>query len=92
VYRQAQKRQQHIARVCGQESRIGQNGLRLVAQIDETVFNYWEQREGPEFWKHELKYMLKRHPELAVKAKSETLKLGYTGQPRVRGRGRWAAA
>jgi hypothetical protein len=67
VYREAQQRQRKIAGACGQESVIGAGGLRLVAQIDETVFNYWEAREGRDFWKHELPFMLKRHPELAVR-------------------------
>jgi len=67
---EADTRQRMIARECGQEAVYGKAGLRLVAQIDETVFNYWESREGLEFWKHELPFMLKRHPELAVRAKS----------------------
>ncbi len=44
----------------------------MVAQIDADVFNYWEQREGRGFWadKSSRDHMLKRHPELAVHAKS----------------------
>jgi hypothetical protein len=69
IYREAQPRQRRIAGACGQEAVINPGGLRLVAQIDETVFNYRETREGPEFWKHALPFMLKRHPELAVRAR-----------------------
>jgi len=67
----AGERQELIARTCGTESAIGKHGMRLVAQIDETVFNYWEGREGPEFWTHELGYMTKRHPEIAMRPRSE---------------------
>ena len=43
-----------------------------VAQIDADVYNYWEAREGRGFWsdKSNRRAMLKRHPELAVIAKS----------------------
>jgi hypothetical protein len=43
-----------------------------VAQIDAEVFNYCEQREGRGFWadKSNRRFMLKRHPELAVHAKT----------------------
>lgn len=97
---EAQQRQEHIAKTCGRESKIHKRGgLRLVAQIDETVFNYWEAREGRDFWKHELKYMCKRHPELAVRALSQNPTIVNPGLPTpaptrsgVRGkRGRWAA-
>lgn len=93
AYVEAPRRQARIAQVCGQESVQHKNGLRLVAQIDQDVFNYWEIREGREFWKHELGYMLKRHPQLAVKPVNPNPVFGYTGQRRgVRGkRGRWAA-
>jgi len=89
--RTAQRRQEQIAKECGQESRILGNGMRLVAHIDEEVYNYWEAREGRQFWTHELDYMLKRHPELAVKPKAENLTVGYTGSHKIKGkRGRWA--
>lgn len=67
---QAAARQRHIARATG-TARTMQEG-HLVAQIDADVFNYWEQREGRGFWadKSNRKHMLKRHPELAVHAKS----------------------
>jgi len=92
AYAEATRRQRHIAHVCGQESLTMKGGMRLVAQIDESVFGYWEAREGREFWKHELPFMLKRHPELAVKAVNPNPQFGYTGKPGVRGkRGRWAA-
>jgi len=44
----------------------------MVAQIDADVFNYWEAREGRGFWadKSNRRAMLRRHPELAVKAKT----------------------
>lgn len=92
IYLAAQQRQDHIAKVCGRES-VAQGGVRHIAQIDEAVYNTWETREGPEFWKNELGYMLKRHPELAVKSVSPTLTVSMAGaaRPGVRGkRGRWA--
>lgn len=67
----AHDRQTRIA-AAQRESRIDRRtGMRLVAQIDADVFNHWETREGPEFWNHELPFMLKRHPELAVKPVSD---------------------
>ena len=93
IFLEAQKRQNRIAGAV-REAPIGHNGLRLVAQIDETVFSYWEAREGREFWKHEMKYMMKRHPELAVKNFNPNPVFGDLGGQRqgVRGkRGRWAA-
>lgn len=68
---EAERRQRKIA-AAQRESRIDRKtGMRLVAQIDEDVFNYWESREGAEFWKHELPFMMKRHPEIAVKPVSD---------------------
>lgn len=102
----AARDQLRIAATCNRESIIGKHGLRLEAQIDENVFNYWEAREGREFWKHEMKYMLKRHPEMAVKSVSPNATIVNPGLPAaapvattlpaprtgVRGkRGRWAA-
>jgi hypothetical protein len=95
-YLVAGENQAKIARVCGQESRIGKGGLRLVAQVDAGVFSYWEAREGRDFWRHELKYMSKRHPEIAVRPRFENPTISNPGLPgqthaRVRGkRGRWA--
>lgn len=99
IYLEAEARQRTIARVTGREAVHGRSGMRLVAQIDESVYNYWELREGREFWKHELPFMLKRHPELAVRSVSANPTVGFdgtTGQAAartgVRGkRGRWAA-
>lgn len=67
----------------------------MTAQIDARVHDYWRRREGHDFWKHELKYMLKRHPELRVEARSEKPSVLVThkvpSRP-VRGRrGRWAS-
>ncbi|MEO6569464.1 MAG: hypothetical protein ABIO94_11930 [Opitutaceae bacterium] len=96
-YLAVQANQAKIARVCGQESRIGKDGLRLVAQIDASAFGFWELREGREFWKHELAYMSKRHPEIAVRPRFENPTISNPGLPgqthaRIRGkRGRWAA-
>lgn len=101
AYIEAGARQKLIARTCGRESRVmkGDGGMRLIAQIDEDVYNYWEQREGREFWTEggELNKMLKKHPELAVTPKIEnpSIRVGFGAAPakRVlskRGRGRWA--
>lgn len=96
AFAQAQANQVKIAKLCGRESRIGKDGLRLVAQIDADVFGYWEMREGRDFWKHELKFMSKRHPEIAVNPRSENPTIVNPGIPAlarsgVRGkRGRWA--
>jgi hypothetical protein len=68
-------------------------GFALKAQIDARVHDYWRRREGTGFWKHELKNMLRRHPELAVKAQSDQARVSFatpTTAPR-RG-GRWAKA
>lgn len=89
-YLAAERRQRLIARECGQESRVMKDGMRLVAHIDESVFNYWEAREGREFWKHEMDFMLKRHPELGVKPVNPNPVFGYRGPVRGK-RGRWAA-
>lgn len=91
AYLEATRRQRMLA-ASGRESVQHKSGLRLVAQIDESVFSYWEAREGREFWRHELPYMLRRHPELAVKPVNPNPVFGYRGPHRVRGkRGRWAA-
>jgi len=73
-------------------------GGHQVAQIDARVHAYWRRREGPDFWRNELKFMLKRHPELRVISRSATptirveRKLESTPRLPVRGkRGRWAA-
>lgn len=90
----AGSRQEHIAATCGTEMTYGKGGVRQLAQIDEKVFNYWEAREGRDFWKHELNWMLKRHPEMAVRARSAnpTISLRTKPQYAVTGkRGRWAA-
>lgn len=84
AYAEATQRQRVIAAQCGQEARHAKNGVRLVAQIDQDVYNYWEQREGRQFWKHELGFMLKRYPELGVESKPDNLTVGYRAK-----RGRW---
>jgi broad specificity phosphatase PhoE len=89
IFMAAQQRQNHIAKVCGRES-VAVGGLRHIAQIDEHVYNSWEAREGPEFWKHELDYMIKRHPELAVKSVSATPTFSMAGCGVKGKRGRWA--
>lgn len=65
----------------------------MVAQIDGRVYDYWRRREGKDFWKHERKNFLKKHPECAVIARSEKTTV-MVDKPvyRVTGkRGRWAA-
>jgi hypothetical protein len=72
VIQQAAANQRRIAAHAGSATaRTMQHGHQ-VAQIDADVFNYWEQREGRGFWadKSNRRAMLKRHPELAVHAKS----------------------
>lgn len=96
AYRNAHARQAEIAKTCGTDARLmdKNSGLRLVAQIDASVFSYWEAREGKDFWsyKGELKRMLKKHPELAVKTKSNQFSFATTAPEARRGRGRWATA
>lgn len=93
TYRNAHARQVAIAKTCGVDGRVmdKNSGLRLVAQIDPGVFSYWEMREGKQFWTNqgELNNMLKKHPELAVQAKSNQFSFSTpaTGNRR---RGRWA--
>lgn len=38
----------------------------LKANIDGRIWDYWRRREGKDFWKHELGFMMKRHPELRL--------------------------
>lgn len=94
AYRNAHERQLFIAKTCGRDARImdKNSGLRLVAQIDASVFSYWEAREGKDFWssKGELKRMLKKHPELAVTAKSNQFSFTTAASGGSRRRGRWA--
>lgn len=69
---QAAANQQRIAAAHKPtEARTMQHG-HMVAQIDAGVFNYWERREGRGFWadKSNRRHMLKRHPELAVRART----------------------
>jgi len=70
VVREAAAQQARIAR-AGNEARHLPCGF-LSAQIDEDVFNYWERREGRGFWadKSNLRYMKKRHPEIAVRSRA----------------------
>jgi hypothetical protein len=93
VYRNAHERQQLIAKTCGTDGRVmdKNSGLRLVAQIDAGVYSYWELREGKQFWTQqgELKRMLKKHPELAVQAKTNQFSFSTTSTGNRR-RGRWA--
>lgn len=94
---EAEARQALIASTAGQEGRVFKSGHQ-VAQIDARVHDYWRRREGPQFWRNELKFMLKRHPELRVTSRSETptVRVGWErpAAPKtgVHGkRGRWAA-
>lgn len=91
LYREAQARQLAIAQATPGEARIC-DGFALKAQIDPGIVSYWRMREGAGFWKHELDWFLKRHPECAVKRKSDVFavtapgtRTGVTGK-----RGRWA--
>ena len=85
----ADSRQRTIASVAGQNGRIFRGGHQ-IAQIDARVHDYWRRREGKDFWRHELKYMLKRHPELRVEAKPDNPTIRV--ERKVTGkRGRWAA-
>ena len=70
AFEQAAARQRRIA-ASGQEAGTLKCG-HMVAQIDASVFDYWQRREGRGFWadKSNLRYMLKRHPELRVNSKS----------------------
>lgn len=97
IANEAEARQTLIASTVGQEGRVFKGGHQ-VAQIDARVHAYWRRREGPDFWRNELKFMLKRHPELRVISRSATptirveRKLESTPRLPVRGkRGRWAA-
>ena len=77
------------------------DGFALKAQIHPGVHAYWRMREGPGFWKHELGSMMKKFPELRVRARpaNPTVRVdGLKGSEAIaprRGpvgkRGRWAA-
>jgi hypothetical protein len=99
IANEAEARQVAIAAAMGQEGRTFRGGHQ-IAQIDARVHDYWRRREGPDFWKHELGFMRKRHPELRVVSRSakatirvpRTLPAIAPARTGVFGkRGRWAA-
>lgn len=67
---QAARNQAAIAR-AGNEARHLPCGF-VSAQIDAGVYDYWTKREGRGFWsdKSNLRYMKKRHPEIAVRSRA----------------------
>lgn len=67
---EAEARQALLAASAPGEARVTP-GFALKARIDPQVHAYWLRREGPGFWKHELDFMLKRHPELRVRARPD---------------------
>jgi hypothetical protein len=96
-FAEAAARQRHIAATMGTEAHTMQHGHQ-VAQIDAYVYEYWRRREGKEFWtdKASREAFLKKHPECRVRARSaRTIVNGASlppaAQPRITGRGRWAA-
>lgn len=92
LHSEAEARQALISASAGQEGRTFKGG-HMVAQIDARVYDYWRRREGKDFWKSELKFMQKRHPELRFTARSENASiLVPASAKRITGkRGRWAA-
>lgn len=85
----AHARQALIAAEAGQHGRTFKSGHQ-IAQIDARVHDYWRRREGKDFWRHELKFMLKRHPELRVESKPENPTVRVERKVGAK-RGRWAA-
>jgi hypothetical protein len=73
------------------------SAFALKAEIDPQVHAYWRMREGAGFWKHELDWFLKKHPQCRVKSIAANPTLLVDGfrdvAPRsIRSarRGRWA--
>lgn len=97
LHSEAEARQALIAAAAGQEGRTFKGG-HMIAQIDAQVHDYWRRREGADFWKHELRFMQKRHPELRFVSRSANASIvrpDFTPAPPPRPvtgkRGRWAA-
>jgi len=99
LFREATARQAILARQNEQGGRLTP-GFALKANIDGRIYDYWRRKQGKDFWKHELGYMLKRHPEFRVRCRPDNptvlldgLKgtaLARPATPSSRG-GRWAA-
>lgn len=81
LLRQAASRQRRIAAASREAGNLACG--HLVAQIDAPIYDYWQRREGRGFWsdKSNLKYMLKRHPELAVRSRSRRASIVNPGLP-----------
>ena len=92
LYRNAARQQAALVRARPGEA-VRHDTYRLKAELDPQVHAYWRMREGPGFWKHELDWFLKRHPECAVPtvAAAPAVRVdGLRGRPRLGRRGRWA--
>lgn len=70
----------------------------LKAEIHPAIHAYWRMREGPGFWKNEMDWFLKRHPQVRVPLQSAAPKIVVPDLPAkplrhgpVGKRGRWAA-
>jgi hypothetical protein len=73
-------------------------GFALKANIDGRIYDYWRRKQGKDFWKHEMDYMLKRHPEFRVQCRPDNPTVRVDGlkgtalaaTPRSSRGGRWA--
>lgn len=93
LFAEAGARQAALAKEYENGARLSK-GFALKANIDGRIYDYWRKREGKDFWKHELGFMMKRHPELRLKHVSDHTTLLMPGRKATapaRG-GRWSAA
>jgi len=98
LFRTAAARQAMIAKQNAQGGRLTP-GFALKANIDHRIYDYWRKREGRGFWKSEMDWFLKRHPECAVRCTPDnpTLRIdGFKGTALAgtapRRGGRWHTA
>lgn len=95
LVREAEQRQRAIVQARPGEA-VMHKEFAVAAEIDPAVVSHWRMRYGPGFWKHELKWFLKKNPQCAVKSRPlnptvvvpempATLRKGPSAR-----RGRWA--
>ena len=95
LFKEAAARQAILAADNIKGARLNRN-FALKANIDGRIYDYWRRREGKDFWKHELGYMMKRHPELRLNyiPDAPTVRVdGFKGRATAPSRGgRWHLA
>lgn len=97
LFREAAARQAILAKQNAEGGRLTK-GFALKANIDGRIYDYWRRKQGKDFWKHEMGYMLKRHPEFRVQCRPDNPTVRVDGlkgtalaaTPRSSRGGRWA--